>query len=216
MGLGGEGVQEITLLPGPPSAGKELNAHGSLYPVLRNQSENRCLCFCCPENSQIKSLELPTHILTAKISISSGFPFLLTKYFSPTSLTNTCKHNYFLLFLVFWPCENSRLKSLLNHLYFFLWLSGLWNWRVARGPNTGGIYLFREKCGLICALMNTQKISWNVQRDYKGENRTKQCRSNPGHNPILQIHGYGDKCFLFKIGNCVGEGFVCLSASFLL
>lgn len=62
----GEGAQEISLLPGSPCAEKELDAHGSFYPVQRNQSENRFLCFYCPENSQIKNLELPTHILTAK------------------------------------------------------------------------------------------------------------------------------------------------------
>lgn len=46
----GEGTH-ITLLPGPPRAGKELNAHGSFAPAQRNrQSENRFPQLCRLEN----------------------------------------------------------------------------------------------------------------------------------------------------------------------
>lgn len=72
-----EGVQEMTLLPGSPCAGKELNARGSFTPVQsRNQSENRFIHFYCSEKSPANSLGLPAHILIAKISHK------LTVYFS--------------------------------------------------------------------------------------------------------------------------------------
>lgn len=67
--LPGEGVQEITLLPGSPRAGKELNALGSFAPVQRrSHSENKFFWFCRSENSPVNSLGLPNQILIAKIS----------------------------------------------------------------------------------------------------------------------------------------------------
>lgn len=67
--LPGEGVQEITLLPGSPWAGKELKALGNFAPVQRrSHSENRFFWFCHSENSPVNSLGLPNQILIAKIS----------------------------------------------------------------------------------------------------------------------------------------------------
>lgn len=189
--LPAEGVQEITLLPWSPRAGKELNALGSFAPVQRSHSENRFFWFCRSENSPVNSLGLPNQILIAKISYKLRSTFLLPKYYSPTLLTNTCRVTFFLLLLVFWPCKNPRLKSLLNHIYFFLWLSGLWNWRVALGPNTAGIYLFREKCGLIHALKNKGEHTKKLHVLYKAIIKKKIGQNNVGQiQDIIQHHKF--------------------------
>lgn len=52
-----------------------------LLSSLEKSIRKQILCFCCPENSQIKSLELPTHILTAKISHKLRVSFSFDKVF---------------------------------------------------------------------------------------------------------------------------------------